>query len=153
MGERSWACFSGLELTGDHDVVTRVVRQLKEGEFVVLKWARQDGCLWDKYTCSQAAAAGRLDMPRWAREILCPWGGNKWRQNSQGGSFRSAEMGVGQRLLLGKRLALGRWHVHLCSRGRASGYTAVGARTILPLDIRDLRGDWAVHACGVLDSG
>lgn len=82
MGERSWACSSGLELTGAHVVVTRVARQLKKGEFVVLKWGRQAGCVWDEYTCSHAAVAGRLDMLRWARELLCPWGGNTWRQRS-----------------------------------------------------------------------
>ena len=38
----------------------------------MLKWARVNGCPWDKNTCSNAASAGHLEALKWARENGCP---------------------------------------------------------------------------------
>ena len=38
-----------------------------------MKWARQNGCPWDKTTCSRASWEGHLDVLKWARENRCPW--------------------------------------------------------------------------------
>jgi hypothetical protein len=39
----------------------------------MLKWARENGCPWDKWTCSHAAKGGHLEVLKWARENGCPW--------------------------------------------------------------------------------
>jgi hypothetical protein len=39
----------------------------------VLKWARENGCPWNKYTCENAARVGHLEVLKWARENGCPW--------------------------------------------------------------------------------
>jgi hypothetical protein len=39
----------------------------------VLQWARSNGCLWNKNTCSGAASCGNLEVLQWARSNGCPW--------------------------------------------------------------------------------
>ena len=39
----------------------------------MLKWARENGCPWNKYTCEGAAKGGHLEVLKWARENGCPW--------------------------------------------------------------------------------
>jgi hypothetical protein len=43
------------------------------GHLDVLRWARDHGCRWDKWTCYHAAAGGHMAVLRWAREHYCPW--------------------------------------------------------------------------------
>ena len=43
------------------------------GHLEVLQWARANGCPWDWETCAWAAAGGHLDVLRWARENGCEW--------------------------------------------------------------------------------
>ena len=39
----------------------------------MLKWLREDRCLWGTWTCAYAAKGGHLEVLRWARENGCPW--------------------------------------------------------------------------------
>ena len=39
----------------------------------ILKYARENGCPWDKWTCSHAASNNNLDMLKYAHENGCPW--------------------------------------------------------------------------------
>jgi len=39
----------------------------------VLKWAREQGCVWDDQTLQAAARRGHLEVLRWARKHGCPW--------------------------------------------------------------------------------
>lgn len=43
------------------------------GHLEVLKWARENGCQWDKCTCANAAGGGHLAVLVWARENGCKW--------------------------------------------------------------------------------
>ena len=43
------------------------------GHLDVLKWARENDCPWDKWTCAFAAEGGHLEILKWARENGCPW--------------------------------------------------------------------------------
>ena len=43
------------------------------GHLEVLKWARENDCPWDEYTCRAAAKGGHLETLKWARENGCPW--------------------------------------------------------------------------------
>ena len=43
------------------------------GRLEVLKWAREHGCDWDEVTCACAARGGHLEVLKWAREHGCPW--------------------------------------------------------------------------------
>jgi hypothetical protein len=43
------------------------------GHLEVLRWAREKGCPWNKWTCAAAARGGHLDVLKWARERGCPW--------------------------------------------------------------------------------
>ena len=45
----------------------------KNGHLEVLKWARDNGCPWNKYTCVFAAQNGHLEILRWAHNNGCPW--------------------------------------------------------------------------------
>ena len=45
----------------------------KEGQLESLKWARENGCTWDRHTCYVAAEAGHLHILQWAQEHGCPW--------------------------------------------------------------------------------
>ena len=42
------------------------------GQLEVLKWAREQGCPWDSWTCYHAAAGGHLEVEQWARGRDCP---------------------------------------------------------------------------------
>ena len=42
------------------------------GHLDVLKWARENGCEWDSWTCAYAAQNGHFDVLKWARENGCP---------------------------------------------------------------------------------
>ena len=39
----------------------------------LLKYARDNGCPWDLYTCAYAADAEHLDILKFARDNGCPW--------------------------------------------------------------------------------
>ena len=39
----------------------------------LIRWAKENGCPWDSYTCSQAAEGGHLEVLRWIRTNDCPW--------------------------------------------------------------------------------
>jgi hypothetical protein len=39
----------------------------------VLKWARENRCPWDEWTCWNAADSGHLEVLKWARENGAPW--------------------------------------------------------------------------------
>jgi hypothetical protein len=41
--------------------------------FEILKWAHNNGCDWDRYTCAFAAANGHLDIIKWVRKNGCEW--------------------------------------------------------------------------------
>ncbi|KAL6076959.1 Ankyrin repeat domain-containing protein [Balamuthia mandrillaris] len=43
------------------------------GHLEVLKWARENGCPWDKTVFMMAAARGHLEVVKWAHENGCPW--------------------------------------------------------------------------------
>ena len=39
----------------------------------MLKYAHENGCPWDRYTCESAAEKGHLDVLKYAHENGCPW--------------------------------------------------------------------------------
>ena len=43
------------------------------GHLEVLKWARENGCDWNSWTCSCAALNGHLEVLKWARQNGCDW--------------------------------------------------------------------------------
>ena len=43
------------------------------GHLETLKWARENGCPWNVWTCTYAARGGQLETLKWARENGCPW--------------------------------------------------------------------------------
>jgi hypothetical protein len=53
------------------------------GHLEVLQWARQNGCEWDKWTCSYAAGRGHLEVLQWAHQNGCPWDEETW-EHAQG---------------------------------------------------------------------
>ena len=38
-----------------------------------LQWAQANGCVWNEYTCREAAAGGHLAVLQWARANGCEW--------------------------------------------------------------------------------
>ena len=40
------------------------------GHLEVLKWAHENGCPWNEYTCSSAARGGHLEVLKWARRMV-----------------------------------------------------------------------------------
>jgi hypothetical protein len=46
---------------------------VKSGKIETVKWLRENGCPWDKWTCQYAAEKGYLEILKWAREHGCPW--------------------------------------------------------------------------------
>ena len=52
---------------------TACMKAAEAGHLEVLKWARENGCPWDKRTCEFAAYYGHLEVLKWARENDCPW--------------------------------------------------------------------------------
>ena len=45
---------------------------VKYGHLDCLKWARENGCPWDRSTCECAALHGHLDCLKWLRKNKCP---------------------------------------------------------------------------------
>lgn len=52
----------------------------------VLKWARQNGCPWDEETCLNAAMCGHDGIFQWVLENGCPWSRNHGISESAAGS-------------------------------------------------------------------
>ncbi len=48
----------------------------KEGHLKVLRWARSQGCPWNKKICNKSACGGHLEVLQWARSQGCPW--SRW---------------------------------------------------------------------------
>ena len=44
-----------------------------EGNLDVLKYAHENGCPWDEWTCSNAAKGGHMNVLEYAHENGCPW--------------------------------------------------------------------------------
>ena len=42
----------------------------------MLKYAHENGCPWDEWTCSMAAGGGHLKVLKYAHENGCPW--DRW---------------------------------------------------------------------------
>jgi hypothetical protein len=42
------------------------------GQLETLKWARENGCPWDRETCWNAANRGSLEVLKWAHANGCP---------------------------------------------------------------------------------
>jgi hypothetical protein len=55
------------------------------GHLEVLKWSRENGCPWDKWTCEYAAKGGHFEVLKWARENGCPWDENTCYLAAEGG--------------------------------------------------------------------
>jgi len=45
----------------------------KYGHLNILKWAKENGCPWDSWTCANAAYGGHFELLKYARENGCPW--------------------------------------------------------------------------------
>ena len=45
----------------------------KNGHLHILKWARKNGCEWNSYTCFEAAEQGHLSVLKWVRENGGEW--------------------------------------------------------------------------------
>ena len=43
------------------------------GHLECLKYAHENGCPWDEWTCSMAAFNGHLECLKYAHENGCPW--------------------------------------------------------------------------------
>jgi hypothetical protein len=43
------------------------------GDLSVLQRAREDECVWNRYTFAAAATCGHLSILKWARENGCEW--------------------------------------------------------------------------------
>ena len=53
------------------------------GHLDVLKYAHENGCPWGQGTCTSAASAGHLDVLKYARENKCPWNRKTCRTNAE----------------------------------------------------------------------
>ena len=54
-------------------ILIHVLMLLENGHLEVLKWARENGCEWNSWTCAYAAQNGHLEVLKWARENGCEW--------------------------------------------------------------------------------
>ena len=81
------------------------------GHLHVLKWAKENGCNWDEFTCAKAAAGGYLEVLQWAREKNCPW--DRFTC-AYAAFFDHLDVTMGTR----KQLSMGRIDLYLCSRTR-----------------------------------
>jgi hypothetical protein len=48
----------------------------ESGNLNVLQWLRANGCPWDKDSCTAAAESGHLNVLQWLHENGCPWDGD-----------------------------------------------------------------------------
>ena len=55
------------------------------GHLECLRYAHENGCPWDVYTCASAAGGGHLECLRYAHENGCPWGGATCASAAGGG--------------------------------------------------------------------
>ena len=46
----------------------------RKGNVELLKFLRENGCPWDRFTCYKAAENGHLECLKYAHENGCPWG-------------------------------------------------------------------------------
>jgi hypothetical protein len=61
-----WTFYSGHVQMVVPGIVVPVPLQQAEITFVVLQWARANGCAWVERTCEAAAYNGHLDILKWA---------------------------------------------------------------------------------------
>ena len=51
----------------------------------VIKWTRENGCVWDHWTCNTAAQYGHRSCLQWARENGCDWNETSCQAAARGG--------------------------------------------------------------------
>ena len=99
----------------------------KGGHLELLKWAHANGCPWDKDTCFEAAKGGHLEVLQWARENGCPWNEYTCTYAAQGGHLE---------VLQWARTNGCPWeceHLYICSTGRTLGSPSMGPHQRLSL--------------------
>ena len=69
------------------------VRAAQNGEIVLLRWARANGCAWGPDTCEYAAGAGHLEILQWARTQVppCPWNKDTYLRALIGGHLETLQ--------------------------------------------------------------
>jgi hypothetical protein len=55
------------------------------GHLEVFKWALENGCHRNQWTCAEAALGGHLELLQWARANGCPWNYSVCENAAQGG--------------------------------------------------------------------
>ena len=55
------------------------------GQFLVLKWLRENSCPWNEETCENAAHGGHLGVLKWLHANGCPWSSSTGPWAAQGG--------------------------------------------------------------------
>ena len=60
----TWRCCSGRGRTGASETWNICAHAAKGGHLEVLRWARENGCEWDRWTCSEAAT-----RPHWGAAV------------------------------------------------------------------------------------
>ena len=83
------------------------------GHLDCLQWARANGCPWDKWTCSYAAAGGHLEILQWARSQECPWNTLTCSYAAEGGHLE---------LLQWARANGCPWNTYTCSGAAKHGH-------------------------------
>ena len=135
------------------------------GNVEVAEWARQNGLLWNEWTCGQwtcdnAAEGGHLEMLQWARANGCPWDARTCAHARGRRSPADATVGARERLPVGRgdlrprrerrphgragvgeseRLPVALEHLRICRGRRPPGGVEVGARGRLPVGQGDLQ--------------
>ena len=93
------------------------------GHLECLRYAHENGCPWDVYTCRSAARGGHLECLRYAHENGCPWDGATCMQSA---ALREGHLEcLRSAAAHDEWMPVGRGHLHVRSRGRASGVPAL----------------------------
>ena len=86
------------------------------GNLEVLKWARENGCEWNSYTCSYAAEGGHLEVLKWARDNGCEWSSYTCAYAAYGGHLEVLKWARDNGCV---------WNSFTCSRAARGGHLEV----------------------------
>jgi SAM-dependent methyltransferase len=88
----------------------------EQGHLTLLKWARENRCPWNEWTCALAAENGHVQVLQWARENGCPWNGSTCSSAARGGHLCELQWARENRCP---------WSEETCARAAANGHLHV----------------------------
>lgn len=68
----TWRCSSTFTRTASHGMHGHALKLASRGHLEILKYAHENGCPWDQWSCRGAAKNGQMEVLKYLHKSGCP---------------------------------------------------------------------------------